>query len=827
MRGLFAAALLCGLTACGGGGSKSAQAPTPTTPTPPTPPIPPITPTPPARVYGAEFTVSPTGDDKNPGTTAAPFKTLEKARDAVRAAIAKGVPAGGIAVWLRGGVYERSSTMDLNTSDSGASAADSVDWRGYPGEEARIVGGRRLSPSFFTLVTSASPIWSRLDASAQGRVVQIDLRAQGITDFGVLKQRGFASSIGAALELFIDAQPMTLARWPDVDESALLQDPTDSSIELFGTTNPDVGGTYTKVGVADEVPYFQRNALVGGLPYYLRRMTWVDNGNRGRAWFVTTNLTGWPKDTNAWWSTGAELGLFHPDNVHATAGAVTALNPARLNHGYAHTADPVSAVSFTYVGDRPSRWTQATDLWVDGYWSEPWAQFHLPVATIDQANHRLTLLNAPYSYGLKADRPWYAYNLLEEITQPGEWYLDRTSGLLYLWPPDSFGASSDVVVSLQENALFALHGTTNFSFQDLTFEATRGSLLNISGGKNVTLANLVLRNSGSTMVSVAGESCLVSRCLLTGAGGTAILLTGGDRKSLTAGNIRMEDCEVSDFARFVRSGQTGVKIRGCGNILRNSYIHDTAQSAIDFGGNNHLIELNEIHDVDKITADAGAIYSGRDWGARGNIVRHNFIHGLHSIFGSDLNGIYLDDCVSGIRVEGNVIYDVAGAAIKVGGGRDNILVNNLLIKCGRALYADSRAFEWYTTKGFPNNIPGNSWNLLEKLEQLGYQQPPWASRFPECAAIPNNWAIITDPANTWLYPEGSVFSRNFGWGNFRWTQITTGTFGHYKEVAKNVEDQDPLFTDEATLNLLLKPNSPAFLIPGFEDIPFDEIGVRK
>jgi len=33
---------------------------------------------------GSEFYVSPSGDDRNPGTRVKPFRTLERARDAVR-----------------------------------------------------------------------------------------------------------------------------------------------------------------------------------------------------------------------------------------------------------------------------------------------------------------------------------------------------------------------------------------------------------------------------------------------------------------------------------------------------------------------------------------------------------------------------------------------------------------------------------------------------------------------------------------------------------------------------------------------------------------------
>ena len=37
---------------------------------------------------------------------------------------------------------------------------------------------------------------------------------------------------------------------------------------------------------------------------------------------------------------------------------------------------------------------------------------------------------------------YYAFNLLEEIDMPGEWYLDRSTGILYLYPPSNLRQAS-------------------------------------------------------------------------------------------------------------------------------------------------------------------------------------------------------------------------------------------------------------------------------------------------------------------------------------------------------------------------------------------------
>ena len=216
-----------------------------------------------------------------------------------------------------------------------------------------------------------------------------------------------------------------------------------------------------------------------------------------------------------------------------------------------------------------------------------------------------------------------------------------------------------------------------------------------------------------------------------------------------------------------------------------------------------------------------------DWGYRGNRVRFNFIHDIDTWFeGWGVHGVYLDDCVSGISVFGNVLYRISGLGVLNGGGRDNLIENNVLARNGTGLSADSRGLTAIT------NTPGDSWNLLERLAADGikYQQPPWSTAYPKLAAIPPSWAAISDPAQLWRYPQGCVFSRNIGFANGTWTKEETsggtGTFDKFAEIKDNLPDKDPQFVDEAALNLALKPTSPALAIPGFQPIPFAQIGLE-
>jgi hypothetical protein len=71
----------------------------------------------------SSFYVSKTGDDSNPGTQAAPWRTVQHAADTVRA---------GSTVNVRGGIYEEL----LNIKTSGNATDGFITFRSYPGETA-------------------------------------------------------------------------------------------------------------------------------------------------------------------------------------------------------------------------------------------------------------------------------------------------------------------------------------------------------------------------------------------------------------------------------------------------------------------------------------------------------------------------------------------------------------------------------------------------------------------------------------------------------------------------------------------------------------------
>ncbi|MCX7827551.1 MAG: hypothetical protein N2689_18635, partial [Verrucomicrobiae bacterium] len=158
---------------------------------------------------------------------------------------------------------------------------------------------------------------------------------------------------------------------------------------------------------------------------------------------------------------------------------------------------------FAYDGDRPARWQAESDAWLYGYWFHDWADSYEKIASIDTAQRLITLAPPLHHYGFAKGRRYYALNLLSEIDRPGEWYLDRSRGLLYFWPPSDPNYAT-VEVSMFAAPFVELDGVAHVAFRGLTWETGRDDGLRITGGERCLLAGCTVRNFAGDGVTVEG-----------------------------------------------------------------------------------------------------------------------------------------------------------------------------------------------------------------------------------------------------------------------------------------------------------------------------------
>jgi len=650
-----------------------------------------------------ELYIATDGNNANPGTKEKPFRSLEGARDAIRKLKEEYAKNGGFTVFLRGGVYYRESTFELSTEDAGTEEAPVV-YRAYGNEQVRLVGGREIEREWFKPVADAEII-ARLPETVRDKVLQVNLKAHGIDDYGTL-------GLESGLELFCNGRRMQLARWPNGGWALCRRSETQEKTDL--------------------------------------------------------------------------------------------------------------AFTLEYSGAPPNRWSNLEEVLLHGYWRVDYTDTVFKIDSIDTEKQEI-MLDSDVGNAPEDGRRFYALNLLEEIDEPGEWYLDRKNGILYFLPPEDVWEDM-VLVSILEEPLVALRDTSYVTVRGVTLEAARGIAVVVEGGQHNLVAGCTIRNIGQKGVVLAGGTKNgVVGCDIYQLGSAAIEMSGGDRRTLTPAELYVVNNHIHHFSQRGRGYRPAVRINGVGNRVAHNLIHHAPHSAILYHGNDHIIEFNEFHDVVLETSDAGVLYSGYDWTFRGNVVQYNFFHHISHMPGGYTRVVYMDDAHCSTKTFGNIFYKTH-QSVWIGGGRDNIVENNIFVECEHPVSIDNRGLRWTFL-----NPDGDilETGMYKKLTAVDYDKPPWSTRYPELARI-----LEENPRA----PLGNTLERNMsyrsGWRDPEETCRATSDRHidkQYMRIADNfVTEENPGFVDAAQMNFQLRADSLVYQkIPEFKKIPFEKIGLYK
>jgi hypothetical protein len=350
------------------------------------------------------------------------------------------------------------------------------------------------------------------------------------------------------------------------------------------------------------------------------------------------------------------------------------------------------------------------------------------VRAINPATQLITLAGATPPYGIKVGNRVFIQNALAELDQSSEWYLDTATGTLYVWPPAPPQAGDIEAAVLEKLLVFS--NVSHITLNNLTFQSTRGDAITMHGGHHIAVAYSTLRNIGNRAVVISGQDNGVTDSLIEDTGEGAIVLQGGDRQTLTPANLYARRNTIRRFAQVARTYQPAVYMGGVGNRAVGNTISDSAHTAILFTGNDHLIAQNDISNVCLETGDAGVIYTGRDWTARGTVIAQNHLHHTPpNISWGRTKGVYLDDQASGITVRGNV-FDQVDEAVFIGGGRDNVVEDNVFNGGAFPIHLDARGKNWQLAV-----LGAAKGTLQQRLEAVPYNQSPYKDRYPNLANI--------------------------------------------------------------------------------------------
>ena len=167
-------------------------------------------------------------------------------------------------------------------------------------------------------------------------------------------------------------------------------------------------------------------------------------------------------------------------------------------------------------------WAGAEELILNGYFFRDYFCYSVRVAKLDLAKSTVTLSNGLLDTKHKPHQRFYAHHLPEELDVPGEWFLNRATGLLCVWPPK--GALT------------------------LTFPVLTDTILRLSGASHVTIRGLGLEGGRHHALEVnGGESNRVIACEVRNVGRDGVLVKGGR-------DHRVLGCDIKQGRRIVIDG---------------------------------------------------------------------------------------------------------------------------------------------------------------------------------------------------------------------------------------------------------------------------------
>ena len=449
-------------------------------------------------------------------------------------------------------------------------------------------------------------------------------------------------------------------------------------------------------------------------------------------------------------------------------------------------------------------WKRQLDrgVWLRGFWRVTWVVQGQRVAAIDPAARTATFAKPiPSGIGNKYTRPagngreaYWLTNLLEEVSEPGEWCIDFKDRKIYLYPPTDTGTSS-IVLADQSSPVISLEGASDIVLQGLVVESNLGDGIRITGGEHNLVAGCTVRHIDRYAIVVdGGKEHVVQSNDLYDLGEGGVWLGGGDEASVPrvpAGH-RVVNNHIFDFAKLalvytpgVNAGFTGGGGGGhhtaVGMYVANNLIHDTPHGGILYGSMDSVFEFNEIFRWCLVSNDLGAFYA-YDQRVRhfGNVTfRYNFMH--DSRIG---DGIYFDFDHPDMKLIGNIVD----------------------------LHSDGKRGTGYLFKG--GNMgkdgvtqPYDCSNNVAMDCKTGFE---FVTLLPHQGVIADNVAVNCPRPFVW---QNVVQGKQAACPSF-----ATGT---NLAVASN-----PGFSDPAALDFRIKRDSQLTKeLPGFQSIPVSKIGL--
>ena len=523
--------------------------------------------------------------------------------------------------------------------------------------------------------------------------------------------------------------------------------------------------------------------------------------------------------------------------------------------------------SFKVNYDRPSQWSKPEQAWLSGTIGPNYEFDYYPVSRFDSKEKRVYLSRGALEKYYT--EPYYRFeNVPEELDEPGEYYIDRQSGMLYFYPPEDAPKDSVLTITMSTptldvsrkapNSMFRIENSKNIVFENLIFKGGRGSAITGKNNSNIKFINCEINSFGENGIRFdASTDITISDCKIHDVGQDGILFVScGNYQTLSPSNIVVSNNDIYNFARLERSYKTGIDFgyRCVGATAANNHIHNGPHAGMIFYGVNNDIYGNEFDHLVTEFSDMDALYcnnSSYPW-ERGNKIHNNYFHdigkssmnGRHQI---NVRAIRTDNRGCGLNIYENLFYNIGdggngngnnGIGAITAEGTRNRIFNNLFVDCNEAYFNTLQYKEIETADDgtlYPDTIINSSGvevantingaKVADLKKQMEKYLPVYGKQFPELYNYfyeHPNMSKTNEFKNNMIINIAIPLSNFNGIQNeegFRGSQMLTAASGNY------VSTSDPGFVSYDNGNLELS-SSATSLVEGLPKFEMSSFGIQ-
>jgi hypothetical protein len=374
-----------------------------------------------------------------------------------------------------------------------------------------------------------------------------------------------------------------------------------------------------------------------------------------------------------------------------------------------------------------------------------WSISRIAVKEIDATENKLTAVDSigarkPEFFNIDNWEPnprYFLENAIEFIDTDFEWVFQSDTKKLILKLPENETPENHQIFIPVSEGLIVIAGkenqtVKNIYFEGITFQYSNWQIpekgycgvqachfdprpgdkgwavvpaaIHATWGENIRFTNCSFKNLGGSGLwfSTGCKNCTAENSDFADISGNGIMIGEGQDRITNGGEWwksapeqvalanTIENCTITECgAQFY--GAVGI---WCGltaeTIIKNNEVFNLPYSGISVGWmwspeptpcRKNTIEGNHIHHIMNILSDGGGIYM---LGLQpGSVIRNNHIHDVEINAGrAESNGMFLDEGITDVIVENNLIYNIAKSPLRFHKATKNLVKNNFFFCTG-------------------------------------------------------------------------------------------------------------------------------------------------